>query len=87
MRAEALFSWRLGQLQANPGLEPLSLCIHQRHEGNRAAGQLCGETRDVVEGFFGRRVEDAVGMERSKSRDLVRRQGGRVVTCLPFPDC
>ncbi len=60
MRAERDPPRRLGRVEADPGLEPLSLGVDQADQRDRRAAERRGDARQVVERGLGLGVEDVV---------------------------
>ena len=57
--AERLVSMALDGIETGRGLEPLSLRVDQRHQGDRRRGDLAGTLDEAIEAFLTRRVEQA----------------------------
>ena len=74
MSAERDLARRLtfvGIADPDPCLEPLTISVHQRDEGERHLRQLARERGDVVEPRLGLRVEDAATSEDLEASLLV----------------
>ncbi len=58
-------------LNANPGLEPLPVGIHETDERNRRPADQCCQAAQVVEFLFWKRAENSVPLKSFDSRRFV----------------
>src|SRR5438477_3110686 len=68
--AEGELPRRFRYRQADFGLEPLAVFVHQRDEGDRRLADVGGEKGEVVEGLFRFGVEDGVLFQCGDTRGV-----------------
>ena len=71
MLADGLADRRFAEIEAYPGLEPSPLALEQADHCNRRMAEPFGETDDVVETDFRRRVQKVSRMECVKAFTLI----------------
>ena len=76
--AEGIAPGRLAHVDAQGGLEPLPLGIHQRNGHDGCVKDRADQFDQIVEGGIGRGVEQADGAKRAQPGGFVGRNGGRL---------
>ena len=66
MRAEADIPTGLGIIETNPGLEPVTVGIDQRNQGDGRTAKLRHQADNVIEGPLRQGIENAVTMQRGE---------------------
>ena len=64
VRAKGDIARGLGQGEPDSGFEPVAVRVHQAYQRDRRLADLRGQTGEVVERFFRRRVQDVVRAQR-----------------------
>ena len=73
MGTEGHVARRFARRHSNLRLEPLPMGVNQTHQRDGSATDHGGKTGQIIEGVFGRRVEDVVSTQRVEARRFIRR--------------
>src|ERR1700722_7406005 len=80
MRTKCHVAWRLRDLKADFGLEPLTITVDKADQADRRADDRSRQARELIEHLFRRRIENVIRLQREQSLSFF--SGNRARICL-----